>query len=403
MIVKQGYRTELDLNNEQITLAKKHCGASRWAYNYGLRRKQEARAKGAPMPYATELHREINALKQMEIPWAYEVSKCAFQEGLRDLDDGFKHFFRKCKLKKEGKWKGKCGYPNYKSKKKSLGSARFTGSIHVYPDAIQLPRLGLLKLKERDYLPMNAKIGSATISEQAGCWYISICVHKEQKEPEDGTGPVIGVDLGIKVLATCSDATSYDNPKALRKNLKKLKRLSRQHSRKVKGSKNRKKAQRKLARMHARIANIRKDTLHKATSSIVAKTKPSRERPACIVVEGLNVSGMLKNRKLSRAVADVGLYEFRRQLTYKAARVGCEIKIVSRWFPSSKTCSSCGTVKETLELSERVFVCENCGYVADRDYNAAKVLAEAGKQKSSVVCTASSAATSTPVERAALA
>jgi len=120
MIVKQGYRTELHLNNEQITACKKHCGASRWAYNYGLRRKQEARAAGFPMPYAAQLHREINALKKTDIPWAYEVSKCSFHEGLRDLDDGFKHFFRKCKLKREGKWKGKCGYPCYKSKKKGL-------------------------------------------------------------------------------------------------------------------------------------------------------------------------------------------------------------------------------------------------------------------------------------------
>ena len=120
MIVKQGYRTELHLNNEQITACKKHCGASRWAYNYGLRRKQEARAAGFPMPYAAQLHREINALKKTDIPWAYEVSKCSFQGGLRDLDDGFKHFFRKCKLKREGKWKGKCGYPCYKSKKKGL-------------------------------------------------------------------------------------------------------------------------------------------------------------------------------------------------------------------------------------------------------------------------------------------
>jgi putative transposase len=372
MIVKRGYRGELDLNDQQRTACKKHVGASRWAYNYGLRRKQEAYAAGLPTPYAAELHREINALKKTTL-WMYDVSKCSFQEGLRDLDDGFKHFFRKCKLKKEGKFKGKCGYPKYKSKKKGLGSARFTGHIHVSADAIQLPRLGVLKLKERAYLPMYAKIGSASISEQAGRWYVSICVHAEQKEAEPATGPVIGVDLGIKALATCSDATSYENPKALRKNLKKLKRLSRQHSRKVKGSNNR-----KLARMHARIATIRKDALHQATSSIVAKTKPSEERPSCIVIEDLNVSGMLKNRKLSRAIADVGLSEFRRQLTYKAARAGCKVKVVSRWFPSSKTCSSCGTVKESLDLSERVFVCEDCGYVADRDYNAAKTLAATG-------------------------
>jgi putative transposase len=138
------------------------------------------------------LHREINALKKSS-PWMYEVSKCAFQEALRDLDNAFKHFFRKCALKKQGKWKGKSGYPRFKSKKKALGGCRFTGSIHVYPDAIQLPRLGLLRLKEHDYLPMNTKIGSASFHEQAGCWFVSICVHEEQAEPTQALGPVSSV------------------------------------------------------------------------------------------------------------------------------------------------------------------------------------------------------------------
>ncbi|HEU5228951.1 MAG TPA: transposase [Ktedonobacteraceae bacterium] len=378
MFVKRGYRAELDLNNAQVTLARKHVGASRWAYNYGLRRKQEAYKAGQPTPYAIDLHREINTLKQTDIPWAYEVSKCSFQEALRDLENAFKHFFRKVALKKQGQWKGKCGYPKFKSKKRGLGSCRFTGSIRVYPDAIQLPRMGLLRLKEHGYLPMNAKIGSATISEKAGRWYVAICVHEEQAEPTQATGPIIGVDLGMKTLATCSDGTSHENPKALRKRLNALRRLSRRHSRKVKGSQNRKKAQRRLSRMHARIANIRRDALHKATSQIVARTKPDAERPSCIVIEDLNISGMLKNRRLSRAIADVGMYEFRRQLTYKATLAGCEVKVVSRWYPSSKTCSSCGTVRETLGLDERVFVCLDCGYVADRDYNAARVLAASG-------------------------
>lgn len=152
----RGYRVELDLNKVQKTLCRKHAGASRWAYNYGLRRKQEAYKAGEKTPTAIDLHREINALMS-SLPWMYEVSKCAFQEGLRDLDSAFKYFFRKCKLKKEGKWKGKCGYPKFKSKKKAIGGARFTGIIKVYPNAIQLPRLGLLRLKEHAYLPMNVK------------------------------------------------------------------------------------------------------------------------------------------------------------------------------------------------------------------------------------------------------
>src|SRR6266702_1295044 len=375
MMVKRGYKAELDLNNEQITLAKKHCGAARWAFNYGLRRKQEAYKAGLPMPYATDLHREINALKKTAIPWMYEVSKCTPQETLRDLDDAFKHFFRKVALKKQGKHKGKCGYPKFKSKKKGLGSARFTGAIHVYPDAIQLPRLGLLRLKEHDYLPMNVKIGSATISEKAGRWYVSLCVHKPKAEPTQATGKVIGVDLGIKTLATCSDGCTFANPKALRKQLNKLKRTSRRHSRKQKGSQNRKKAKSRLARMHARIANVRKDALHKATSAIVARTKPESERPAVIVLEDLQVSGMLKNRRLSRAIADVGMYEFRRQMEYKAREASVQVKFVSRWYPSSKTCSACGWRHEDLTITDRMFICQQCGTVLDRDENAALNLA----------------------------
>lgn len=376
MLVTQGYRVELDLTHEQITACRQHVGASRWAYNYGLRRKQECYQAGLKTPTAIDLHREINALKQ-DTPWMYGVSKCAFQEGLRDLDNAFAHFFRKWRLKKQGQWKGKLGYPRFKSKKRGLGSCRFTGSIHVLADAIQLPRLGVLRLKERGYLPTTAKVGSATISEQAGRWYVSVCVHQQRPKPTQATGEVLGIDLGIKTLATLSDGRTFANPKALRSNLKRLRRLSRSQSRKVKGSANRKKAQHHLAKQHARIAYIRRDVLHKATSAIVAKTKPDCERPSYIVLENLNVSGMLKNRKLSRAIADVGMYEFKRQLLYKAQSAGIAVKQVSRWYPSSKTCSSCGTVRDELTLGERVFVCLDCGYVADRDYNAARVLAQA--------------------------
>ncbi len=375
MRVSRGYKAELDLNHEQITLCRKHAGAARWAYNYGLRRKREAYKAGLPVPTAIDLHKELNALKKTEIPWMYEVSKCAAQEALRDLDNAYKNFFRKVKLKKAGKHKGKCGFPQFKSKKRGLGSARFTGSIHVYPDTIQLPRLGLLRLKEQNYLPMNAKIGSATISEKAGRWFVSICVHEEQSEPTPARGKPIGVDLGIKTLATVSDGRAFANPKALRKRLTALKRVSRRHSRKKKGSQNRKKAQRRLARMHARIATIRKDALHKATSTIVARTKPDSERPSVIVLEDLNVAGMLKNRKLSRAIADVGMYEFRRQIEYKARFAGVQVKTVSRWYPSSKTCSTCGWHHENLTLSDRLFCCRQCGMVLDRDENAALNLA----------------------------
>src|SRR5713226_4109897 len=372
---KRGYKTELALNNEQITACLKHAGCARKAYNWGLARKQVARAAGLPMPTARQLHRELNALKATEFSYMYEVSKCAPQEALIDLDSAFRHFFRKVNLKKQGKWRGKCGYPKFKSRKKGIGGFRLTGAIHVFEKSIQLPRLGTLRLKEKLYLPRDAKIGSATITEQAGRWYVSICVHEEPAEPEPATGPVIGVDLGVKTLATVSDGREIANPKALRKRLKKLQRLSRWHSRTQKGLANRKKAQRRLARMHARIANIRKDALHKATAGLVAKNKSSDQRPTVIVIEDLPVSGMLKNRHLSRAIADVGWSEFRRQIEYKARDAGCLVHVVSRWEPSSKRCSGCGWINEDLTLADRVFTCQECGLTIDRDFNAAHNLA----------------------------
>ncbi|GHO86435.1 RNA-guided endonuclease InsQ/TnpB family protein [Dictyobacter formicarum] len=280
------------------------------------------------------------------------------------------------KLKAQGTYRGKLGYPRFKSKKKGIGSFRLTGAIHVFADGIQLPRLGTLRLHEHGYLPTTAKVLSATVSEQAGRWFVSVQVEETVPDPVQATGQVIGIDLGIKALATASDGTVIANPKALRSHLKKLRRASRQHSRKQKGSKHRVKATRKLARLHAHIANIRKDTLHKATSQIVMKTKSRDVRPAVIVLEDLNVAGMLKNRSLSRAIGDVGFAEFRRQVEYKALEIGIQVKFVSRWEPSSKTCSSCKAVREELDLSERVFVCHACGLVIDRDVNASYNLAD---------------------------
>lgn len=371
MKIVRGYKTELDLNNAQITACLKYTGAARFAYNWGLRRYQEEYAAGRKTPTAISLHKELNALKKTDFPWMYEVSKCAPQEALRNLEKAFKRFFENGKKKKAGKQKsGKVGYPQFKSKKKGIGSFRLTGAIHVHEKAIQLPRLGLLRLKEAGYIPTDAKVLNATVSEKAGRWYVSVQVEEQVADPIPAKGKAIGVDLGVKTLATTSEAVAYENPKALRKNLKKLACLGRRHSRKVKGSKNRKKAAWKLARMHARIANIRQNAIHQATSAI-AKTKPR-----VIVLEDLNVKGMMANKRMARAVGDVGMYEFKMQMTYKALEHGSTVNIVSRWFPSSKTCSCCGWVDEDQDLSDRVFVCLDCGYVADRDYNGAKNLAQ---------------------------
>jgi len=371
--IQRAYKTELALNNEQTTACRKHAGAARWAYNWGLARKQESYHATGKSPSAMDLHRELNMLKQTQVPWMYEVSKCAPQEALRNLDTAFAHFFRRCQLKHQGKLRGKIGYPQRKSRKRGLGGFRLTGAIVVFPAAIQLPRLGRLRLKERGYLPTSGvTILSATVGEHAGHWYVSVLVEQEHVVPANG-GPVVGVDLGVKTLATLSDGATEANPRHLRSCLKKLKRSQRAVSRKPKGSHNRRKAAQRLGKLHRRVANQRANTLHQFTSRL-AKTK------AVVVIEDLNVAGMLKNHHLAQAIGDVGFGAFRRQLTYKAVWYGCQVILASRWEPSSRTCSGCGWVDEELDLGDRTFHCRNpqgsCGVVLDRDLNAAINLAQ---------------------------
>src|SRR5215469_14281403 len=179
MLVQRAYKTELDLTDRQVTACRQHAGAARWAYNWGLQVKQEHYQASKKSPRAIALHRELNVLKKTAVPWMYQVSKCAPQEALWNLDAAFTHFFRRCSLKKQGKWNGKLGYPQFKTKKKGLGSFRLTGRIQVSENAIVLPRLGRLRLKEREYLPTKGiQILSATVSEQAGHWYVSLQVEE---------------------------------------------------------------------------------------------------------------------------------------------------------------------------------------------------------------------------------
>ena len=369
MIVQRAFKTELDLNDVQRTACARHAGAARYAYNWGLARKIAAFKAGQKTPTAIDLHRELNALKQTELGWMYEVSKCAPQEALRNLDRAFENFFRRVREKKAGK-PVKVGYPHFKSKKRGRGSFRLTGVIRVFDDAIQLPRLGRLRLKERGYLPASgARVLSTTVSEQAGRWFVSLQVEMELPAPVRNAGKAVaGVDLGIAALATVSDGMVVENPRALRRDLAKLRRRQRCVSRRQKGSTNRAKAVKQLAQAHRRVANVRQNALHQATSRL-AKTK------SVVVLEDLNVRGMLQNHHLAQAIADVGMAEFRRQLTYKGAWYGCTVVVADRFYPSTKRCSSCGQVKTEMSLSERTYTCNRCGLVIGRDLNAALNLA----------------------------
>lgn len=365
MKILKAFKTELNPNNAQTILLKKNAGCARWAYNWGLTKKKESFDKKEKIPSSIDLHKELVLLKKKEIPWMYESSKCAPHEALRNLDVAFGNFFRNCKKKK----KGKKGFPHFKSKHKNKDSFRLHGSIHVFADRIQLPKIGIVRLKEQNYIP-NAKILSATVSGCAGRWFVSVQMEVEIEQlPKNNH--TIGIDLGIKTLATCSNGEVFDNPKWLRRKEKTLRIRQKSLSRKKKGSANRKKAVRRVAVLHYRIANARKDYLHKITSKIINENQ-------VIVLEDLNLSGMVKNHKLVKAISDVGMGEFRRQLEYKAKWYGRQIVIVDRYFPSSKLCSCCGQVKEKLELSERVYSCD-CGLKIDRDMNAAINLANTAR------------------------
>ncbi len=358
--MNKAYKTELFPNNKQQTMLSKHCDAARFAYNWGLDKRSDLWKNEKKSTNAQQLHKEIVQLKQTELSWLYDVSKCAVQESLRDLDVAFKNFFRKLKQKK----KGKAGFPKFKSRKNDHQSYRVQGCIEIDSKSVKIPRIGWIRLKEESYLPVGSDVKSLTISTQSGRWFVSASVEENPKKVKL-TKEVIGIDLGIKTLATCSNGLIFDNPKALRKRTKQLRKCSKRLSRKVKGSNNRNKARIRLNKLHYRIANIRKDVLHKITTA-VARTKPK-----AVVMENLVVQNMAANRRLSRSILDCGFFEFRRQLEYKLKWIGSEIILADTFFPSSKMCSCCGNVKKELSLSERTYSCEECGFEEDRDLNAA--------------------------------
>ena len=350
-----GFKTELKVNNRQRTQLAMHCGVARNAWNWGLGLTKQIldHNKRHPtdkikFPSAVDLHKWLVALVKPKRPWYYQVSKCAPQYALRQLSEAWKQAFKKVKQPPRFKKKGRAD------------SFTVDGTLAVEPFRVKLPVIGWLKTYER--LPIDQKPKSFTISRTADRWFVSWKIEIEPtNEPKNVA--VVGVDLGVKTLATLSTGEVFQGAKSYPKYELKLSRLQWLNRHKVKGSSNWKKAQIQIARLHRTIANIRKDTLHKLTSYLA-------KNHSRIGIEDLNVSGMLANHKLAKAIADMGFHEFRRQLEYKCQLYGAELIVVDRWFPSSKTCSNCGIKKETLSLSERVFECGHCGFICDRDLNA---------------------------------
>lgn len=363
MKVIQGFRYELDPNNVQRGLIARHAGTARFAYNWGLReriRLFETMEGKAKFTSAVEQHRVLNRLKKTDFSWMYEVSKCAPQEALRNLDQAFRNFWRERKRGNK-----KAGFP--KPRKKGIDD-RFTltGSVRVEPCGVVLPRIGFVRAKEPTE-KFGGRILSATISRESDRWFVSLQVERDRPDPKPVKGPVVGVDLGLTSFAVVSGETPIDAPKPLAVNLRRLRRAQKRHSRKKRGSRNCRKSAIRLARIHRRIKNVRRDFLDKMTTRL-AKTK------SVIVVEDLSVSNMVRNRSLARAIADAGWSEFRRMMGYKTKWYGSELVVAPRWFPSTRRCSRCGHVAPRLDLSVRVFVCEGCGHVAGRDENASENL-----------------------------
>lgn len=367
MTINRTYRTELDPNKEQRQKLYQFAGAVRFVYNWALDQKIKAYESDKKTLKQRDLQPILQTTLRAEHPWLADVSSYSLLAALQNSDRAFENFFRRIKQKSEAP-----GFPRFKSKHKRIGGFKMATQVNVKGRTIRLPNIGFVRLKEKDYLPQGViKIRSGSVTEKAGRWFVTVTV-EEERTVEPATQPPLGVDLGIKSLAVCSDGTEFHNSKLLVNNLKRLKRLQRKLNpdRQQKGSNRRFKTKRRIAKLHFKIAEQRRYALHQISHHVTAKTKPM-----AVGIEDLNVKGMVKNRHLAQAISDAAFGELRRQIEYKAQWYGVKVAIADRFYPSSKTCSNCGFIKQLLKLSERTFHCENCGFSIDRDLNAARNLA----------------------------
>lgn len=354
MRVVRTHKIALSPTQAQEGLFRQAVGTARFAYNWALAEWQRQYESGEK-PNEAALRRQLNAVKREQYPWMLLVPKSIPQQAVKNVGTAFKRFFQK-----DSK------YPVFK-KKGVHDSARFDNGPDTFQcdgRHIRLPVVGWVKMRES--LRFCGKPLSATVSCVAGRWFVSVPVEGDIPDPVRKNQAAVGVDLGVTTAATLSSGEKLVGPRALKANLERLRRFSRRHSRKVKGSNNRRKSALKLGRLHARIHNIRQDWCHKATTGLVREF-------SLIGIEGLNIRGMLANEKLARSIADIGMYEFKRQLHYKAHLYGSEVVEADRWYPSSKTCSDCGAITAKMPLSLREWTCP-CGATHDRDINAAKNL-----------------------------
>ena len=365
-------------NNKQQTRLFQFCGTKRFAYNWALSKQQENYKNGGNFISDSELRKQFTILKrEEEYKWLNTISNNVTKQAIKDCCIAYKNFFHH-----------KANFPKFKSKKKDTPSFYVdTDKIKFTDTHVKLEKLSLLtkknkakmnfvKLAEKDKIPTDCKYVNPHVVYDGVNWYICIGIEAEKELKPISRNEGVGIDLGIKYLAVCSDGNKYKNvnkTNRVKKLEKKKRRLQRSISRKYEMNKegesykktsNIIKSEKELRKICIRLSNIRNDYLHKTTTEII------KREPSYIILENLNVRGMMKNRHLSKTVQEQKFYEFRKQIEYKASWNSIEVVFADRFYPSSKMCSCCGNINKDLKLKDRVYICSECGFIMDRDFNA---------------------------------
>ncbi len=385
--LKRAYKIEINPTDEQKSKIHRTIGVSRFVYNFYIARNKEIYKKEGKFVSGMDFSKWLNneyIPKNQEVKWIKEVSSKATKQAIMNGDKAFRDFFKKAK-----------GFPRFKKKKNQDVKAYFPKNNKtdwtIERHRVKIPTLGWIRLKEFGYIPVNSIVKSGTVSQKADRYYVSILVEDDYIEVSKSTNEGVGIDLGVKEFAVCSDGIKFKNinkTSTVKKVEKKLKREQRKLSRKYESLKIRNKnikegrATRqniqkqvvKVQRLHQRLANIRTDYINKIVSSII------KQKPSYITIEDLNVKGMMKNKHLSKAIASQKFFEFKTKLMSKCKQNNIELRIVDRFYPSSKTCSNCGKIKKDLKLSDRIYKCD-CGFTIDRDLNASINLKNAKEYK----------------------
>ena len=385
--MKRAYKIEINPTDEQMFKVQQTIGVSRFVYNLYIARNKEIYEKEGKFVSGMEFSKWLNneyIPNNQEMNWIKEVSSKATKQAIMNGDKAFKDFFKKAK-----------GFPRFKKKKNQDVKAYFPKNNKtdwtIERHRVKIPTLGWVRLKEFGYIPVNSIVKSGTVSQKADRYYVSILVEETDIKISNPNNAGVGIDLGIKEFAVCSDGIKFKNinkTATIKKIEKKLKREQRKLSRKYESLKIRNKKEKggnvtrqniqkqvvKVQKLHKRLTNIRTDYINKTVAKIV------EQKPSYVTIEDLNVKGMMKNKYLSKAIASQKFFEFKTKLMSKCKQNDVELRIVDRFYPSSKTCSQCGKVKKDLKLSDRIYKCD-CGFTIDRDLNASINLKNAKEYK----------------------